>query len=154
MPILICYSCWAKCYSFHFADVVKVLEDGDLQTLGLLDYDKRLAHSFTAHPKVDPFTGENVAIENVWLLGIKSRVLYIDFQFLLQMRCSHLDMHTHLPMSPIGSLRRMVWCLTLYLLQYQILSWCMILPLLRTMRSSWTCLCTSNQRYWLIIREN
>lgn len=38
--------------------VVKVLEDGDLQTLGLLDYDKRLAHSFTAHPKVDPFTGE------------------------------------------------------------------------------------------------
>ncbi|KAF7138094.1 hypothetical protein RHSIM_Rhsim07G0189000 [Rhododendron simsii] len=38
--------------------VVKVLEDGDLQTLGMLDYDKRLAHSFTAHPKVDPFTGE------------------------------------------------------------------------------------------------
>ncbi|KAF3437909.1 hypothetical protein FNV43_RR20665 [Rhamnella rubrinervis] len=38
--------------------VLKVLEDGDLQTLGMLDYDKRLAHSFTAHPKVDPFTGE------------------------------------------------------------------------------------------------
>ncbi|KAJ3697814.1 hypothetical protein LUZ61_001519 [Rhynchospora tenuis] len=38
--------------------VVKVLEDGDLQTLGLLDYDKRLKHSFTAHPKVDPFTDE------------------------------------------------------------------------------------------------
>ncbi|KAM7512334.1 hypothetical protein LguiB_011209 [Lonicera macranthoides] len=38
--------------------VLKVLEDGDLQTLGLLDYDKRLSHSFTAHPKVDPFTGE------------------------------------------------------------------------------------------------
>ncbi|KAI8545830.1 hypothetical protein RHMOL_Rhmol07G0068900 [Rhododendron molle] len=38
--------------------VVKVLEDGDLQTLGMFDYDKRLAHSFTAHPKVDPFTGE------------------------------------------------------------------------------------------------
>ncbi|XP_022869432.1 carotenoid 9,10(9',10')-cleavage dioxygenase-like [Olea europaea var. sylvestris] len=37
---------------------IKVLEDGDLQTIGLLDYDKRLAHSFTAHPKVDPFTGE------------------------------------------------------------------------------------------------
>ena len=41
-----------------FLDVVKVLEDGDLQTLGLLDYDKRLKHSFTAHPKVDPFTGK------------------------------------------------------------------------------------------------
>lgn len=38
--------------------VVKVLEDGDLQTLGMLDYDKRLSHSFTAHPKVDPITGE------------------------------------------------------------------------------------------------
>ncbi|KAF4400534.1 hypothetical protein G4B88_023327, partial [Cannabis sativa] len=38
--------------------VLKVLEDGDLQTLGLLDYDKRLTHLFTAHPKVDPFTGE------------------------------------------------------------------------------------------------
>ncbi|XP_020965523.1 carotenoid 9,10(9',10')-cleavage dioxygenase 1 isoform X3 [Arachis ipaensis] len=37
---------------------IKVFEDGDLQTLGLLDYDKRLGHSFTAHPKVDPFTGE------------------------------------------------------------------------------------------------
>ncbi|KAK4771698.1 hypothetical protein SAY87_032230 [Trapa incisa] len=38
--------------------VLKVLEDGDLQTLGLLDYDKRLSHPFTAHPKVDPFTSE------------------------------------------------------------------------------------------------
>lgn len=38
--------------------VLRVLEDGDLQTLGMLDYDKRLTHSFTAHPKVDPFTGE------------------------------------------------------------------------------------------------
>ncbi|KAJ7949175.1 carotenoid cleavage dioxygenase 1 [Quillaja saponaria] len=37
---------------------VKVFEDGDLQTLGMLDYDKRLAHSFTAHPKIDPVTGE------------------------------------------------------------------------------------------------
>ncbi|KAF3684919.1 putative serine/threonine protein phosphatase 2A 57 kDa regulatory subunit B' iota isoform-like [Capsicum annuum] len=41
-----------------FTDVVKVLEDGDLQTLGMLDYDKRLQHSFTAHPKVDPVTRE------------------------------------------------------------------------------------------------
>ncbi|CAL0333573.1 unnamed protein product [Lupinus luteus] len=38
--------------------VIKVIEDGDLETLGLLDYDKRLSHSFTAHPKVDPVTGE------------------------------------------------------------------------------------------------
>ncbi|KAH1222981.1 Carotenoid 9,10(9',10')-cleavage dioxygenase 1 [Glycine max] len=39
---------------------IKVFEDGDLQTLGMLDYDKRLGHSFTAHPKVDPFTGEAI----------------------------------------------------------------------------------------------
>ncbi|XP_078435749.1 carotenoid 9,10(9',10')-cleavage dioxygenase-like [Wolffia australiana] len=38
--------------------VVRVLEDGDLQTIGLLDYDKRLGHNLTAHPKVDPFTDE------------------------------------------------------------------------------------------------
>ncbi|CDY34747.1 BnaA09g41140D [Brassica napus] len=39
--------------------VIKVLEDGDLQTLGMIDYDKRLTHSFTAHPKVDPVTGKS-----------------------------------------------------------------------------------------------
>ncbi|XP_057807649.1 carotenoid 9,10(9',10')-cleavage dioxygenase-like isoform X2 [Salvia miltiorrhiza] len=38
--------------------VIRVLEDGDLQTIGMMDYDKRLSHSFTAHPKVDPLTGE------------------------------------------------------------------------------------------------
>uniref|UniRef100_A0A0C9QLD5 carotenoid 9,10-dioxygenase n=1 Tax=Wollemia nobilis TaxID=56998 RepID=A0A0C9QLD5_9CONI len=37
---------------------LRVLEDGDLQTLGLMDYDEKLTHSFTAHPKVDPITGE------------------------------------------------------------------------------------------------
>jgi carotenoid cleavage dioxygenase len=34
------------------------MEDGDLQTLGFLDYEKRLTHSFTAHPKLDPITGK------------------------------------------------------------------------------------------------
>ena len=51
---------------FHYADVLKVLEDGDLQTLGMLDYDKRLAHSFTAHPKVDPYTGKNTLIKEIY----------------------------------------------------------------------------------------
>ncbi|XP_031375049.1 carotenoid 9,10(9',10')-cleavage dioxygenase 1-like [Punica granatum] len=37
---------------------LKVLEDGDLETLGMMDYDKRLVHAFSAHPKVDPVTGE------------------------------------------------------------------------------------------------
>jgi carotenoid cleavage dioxygenase-like enzyme len=49
--------------SLHYLDVLKILEDGDLQTLGMLDYDKRLAHSFTAHPKVDPFTGKHILIK-------------------------------------------------------------------------------------------
>ncbi|XP_020574534.1 LOW QUALITY PROTEIN: carotenoid 9,10(9',10')-cleavage dioxygenase-like [Phalaenopsis equestris] len=44
--------------------VIKVLEDGDLQTLGTLDYDKRLTHTFTAHPKVDPKTGEMFTFGN------------------------------------------------------------------------------------------
>ncbi|KAJ0439442.1 putative carotenoid oxygenase [Helianthus annuus] len=39
-------------------NVIKVLEDGDLQTLGLMDYDERLSHNFTAHPKIDPVTGK------------------------------------------------------------------------------------------------
>ncbi|XP_031373616.1 carotenoid 9,10(9',10')-cleavage dioxygenase 1-like isoform X1 [Punica granatum] len=50
-----------KLLSLHEFDkpyVIKVLEDGDLQTLGMMDYDKRLLHPFTAHPKVDPVTGE------------------------------------------------------------------------------------------------
>lgn len=52
-------------FTVYFSpDVVKVLEDGDLQTLGMLDYDKRLSHSFTAHPKVDPFTGEPESIDH------------------------------------------------------------------------------------------
>lgn len=37
---------------------IKVLEDGDLVTVGLEDFDKRLQHSFAAHPKIDPVTGE------------------------------------------------------------------------------------------------
>ncbi|CAA2965319.1 carotenoid 9,10(9',10')-cleavage dioxygenase 1-like isoform X2 [Olea europaea var. sylvestris] len=50
-----------KLLALHEGDkpyAIKVLEDGDLQTIGMLDYDKRLTHTFTAHPKVDPFTGE------------------------------------------------------------------------------------------------
>lgn len=37
---------------------MKVLEDGDLQTLGLENYEQRLQHPFTAHPKLDSTTGE------------------------------------------------------------------------------------------------
>lgn len=37
---------------------VKVLENGDLETVGIEDYGQRLNHPFTAHPKIDPVTGE------------------------------------------------------------------------------------------------
>ncbi|KAJ7569398.1 hypothetical protein O6H91_01G076300 [Diphasiastrum complanatum] len=50
-----------KVLALHEADtpyVVKLLEDGDLETVGRLDYEKNLNHPFTAHPKVDPVTGE------------------------------------------------------------------------------------------------
>lgn len=53
---------WSINVFSYSIDAIKVLEDGDLQTLGMLDYDKRLEHAFTAHPKVDPVTGKNNAI--------------------------------------------------------------------------------------------
>ncbi|KAL3682185.1 hypothetical protein R1sor_000207 [Riccia sorocarpa] len=37
---------------------VRLLEEGDLETIGRVDYEKKLNHSFTAHPKIDPDTGE------------------------------------------------------------------------------------------------
>ncbi|KAM3318887.1 hypothetical protein P3S67_006087 [Capsicum chacoense] len=55
---ILCFPSYMDKMNILFTDVVKVLEDGDLQTLGMLGYDKRLQHSFTAHPKVDPVTRE------------------------------------------------------------------------------------------------
>ncbi|KAK4488621.1 hypothetical protein RD792_004390 [Penstemon davidsonii] len=66
-----------KLMALHEGDkpyAIKVLEDGDLQTLGLLDYDKRLSHSFTAHPKVDPFTGE------MFTFGYSQKPPYITYR--------------------------------------------------------------------------
>ncbi|KAG0605587.1 hypothetical protein M758_9G071000 [Ceratodon purpureus] len=37
---------------------IKVSEDGDLHTIGLEDFKQKLKHPFTAHPKIDPITGE------------------------------------------------------------------------------------------------
>ena len=41
------------------ADVIKVMEDGDLETVGLEDFKQQLEHSFAAHPKIDPITGQH-----------------------------------------------------------------------------------------------
>jgi carotenoid cleavage dioxygenase len=38
--------------------IIKVLEDGDLETIGRESYEGRLGPSMTAHPKLDPVTGE------------------------------------------------------------------------------------------------
>ncbi|KAM7472514.1 hypothetical protein LguiA_010697 [Lonicera macranthoides] len=54
--------------------VLKVMEDGDLETIGMLNYDKRLLHSFTAHPKVDPFTGEMFAF------GYSNKPPYVTYR--------------------------------------------------------------------------
>lgn len=39
------------------AGVIKVLEEGDLQTVGLEDFEQKSDHSFAAHPKIDPIFG-------------------------------------------------------------------------------------------------
>ncbi|KAL1535053.1 Dixin [Salvia divinorum] len=53
---------------------IKVLEDGDLETIGLLDYDRKLSHSFTAHPKVDSFTGE------MFTFGYSQKPPYVTYR--------------------------------------------------------------------------
>ena len=58
------------------ADVIRVLEDGDLQTVGLLDYDNPLARRFTAHPKVDPFTSK-IMIRSHHKMTCKSVILLV-----------------------------------------------------------------------------
>lgn len=42
--------------------VIKVMEDGDLETVGLEDFKQQLEHSFAAHPKIDPITGEMFSV--------------------------------------------------------------------------------------------
>lgn len=100
---------------FFPVDVLKVLEDGDLQTLGLLDYDKRLQHSFTAHPKVDPFTGKALTLLHIRNCGGKSFILGLVYQE----KCSPLATRIHPLISHTELSRRMVICMTQYLLQYQ-----------------------------------
>jgi len=46
---------WGSIY--ESADSIKVLENGDLETVGIEDYGQKLKHPFTAHPKIDPVTG-------------------------------------------------------------------------------------------------
>eukprot|EP01113_Clastostelium_recurvatum_P047688 TRINITY_DN8548_c0_g1_i1.p1 TRINITY_DN8548_c0_g1~~TRINITY_DN8548_c0_g1_i1.p1 ORF type:complete len:545 (+),score=130.31 TRINITY_DN8548_c0_g1_i1:37-1635(+) len=40
---------------------VKILKDGEMETMGIYDYKGKLSHNFTAHPKLDTKTGEVMA---------------------------------------------------------------------------------------------
>eukprot|EP01112_Ceratiomyxa_fruticulosa_P010675 TRINITY_DN2834_c0_g1_i3.p1 TRINITY_DN2834_c0_g1~~TRINITY_DN2834_c0_g1_i3.p1 ORF type:complete len:523 (-),score=113.47 TRINITY_DN2834_c0_g1_i3:96-1664(-) len=42
----------------HKPTLVKILEDGELETIGVYSYNGNLKHNFTAHPKIDANTGE------------------------------------------------------------------------------------------------
>ena len=45
-------------YALHEGSVPHILSLPDLKTVGTTDFDGKLTHAFTAHPKVDPSTGE------------------------------------------------------------------------------------------------
>ncbi|XP_024359542.1 carotenoid 9,10(9',10')-cleavage dioxygenase isoform X2 [Physcomitrium patens] len=53
---------------------IRVLDDGDLQTMGLQDYEQRLGHSFTAHPKIDSTTGE------LFMFAYQEKVPYLIYR--------------------------------------------------------------------------
>ncbi|XP_031395854.1 carotenoid 9,10(9',10')-cleavage dioxygenase-like [Punica granatum] len=65
-------------HEFDKPYVVKILENGDLQTIGMLDYEKRLGHSFTAHPKIDPFTGE------MFTFGCSFKAPHVTYRVILR----------------------------------------------------------------------
>jgi carotenoid cleavage dioxygenase-like enzyme len=84
-----------KLFSLHYLDALQVLEDGDLQTLGMLDYDNRLTHSFTAHPKVDPFTGKDILLKRNSVSHCNGRVPFNLQNPSMQARCLHLAIQLH-----------------------------------------------------------
>ncbi len=64
-----CWSCGDECVgeacpcarlslSGSWCAQVRVLCDGLIQTLGRVTYGGKMNHPFTAHPKIDPKTGE------------------------------------------------------------------------------------------------
>eukprot|EP00850_Spirogloea_muscicola_P010145 SM000058S18575 [mRNA] locus=s58:606749:609031:+ [translate_table: standard] len=55
-------------YALHEGDkpyALRVLADGELETLGREDYDGQLADSFTAHPKLDPDTEKRAVSQSI-----------------------------------------------------------------------------------------
>ena len=60
-------------YALHEGSVPHILSLPDLKTVGTTDFDGKLTHAFTAHPKVDPSTGGN---DDLWLWSLPSFVTY------------------------------------------------------------------------------
>ncbi|CAI5495692.1 unnamed protein product, partial [Closterium sp. Naga37s-1] len=53
---------------------IQVLQDGELETKGRLTYGGRLKHPFTAHPKVDPETGE------MFTFGYQAKAPFVTYR--------------------------------------------------------------------------
>ncbi|CAI5991294.1 unnamed protein product [Closterium sp. NIES-64] len=53
---------------------IQVLQDGELETQGRLTYGGRLNHPFTAHPKVDPETGE------MFTFGYQAKAPFVTYR--------------------------------------------------------------------------
>ncbi|GKC72039.1 carotenoid cleavage dioxygenase 1, partial [Tanacetum coccineum] len=53
---------------------IKKINDVFEHTLGMMDYDKRLSHAFTAHPKIDPVIGE------MFTLGYAQAPPYVTYR--------------------------------------------------------------------------
>jgi carotenoid cleavage dioxygenase-like enzyme len=88
-------------YKFLFADSIKVLEDGDLQTIGLEDYEQKLKHPFTAHPKIDPITGIYTKHQCVTYLLVKES----SSQFTILVFSENKNLFQR-----DGQLRDIIWC--------------------------------------------
>jgi hypothetical protein len=84
-----------------FADSIKVLEDGDLQTIGLEDYEQKLKHPFTAHPKIDPITGIYTKHQCVTYLLVKES----SSQFTILVFSENKNLFQR-----DGQLRDIIWC--------------------------------------------
>ena len=57
--------------------LLRLEEDGTVQSMGAYTFEGDLDHNFTAHPKVDPKTGEMLSFVNAYV------------------RCSLIPMHEH-----------------------------------------------------------
>ena len=46
------------CVEMSYPTALRVKEDGAIETIGTFDFEGKLRHQWTAHPKIDPVTNE------------------------------------------------------------------------------------------------